>query len=621
MEEASAAATGESAGGGSCSRARRSQPPDQPPTGKIPTRGRTGRSFLCAAALGLLRPQMPALVHGGVTWQISAIVLLARFATTSSAAARPWSQLSGVQQISMRASAHAPTTQTLLGPTASGFAHVETSTLMTAQTSFRIASNSKFFTAVAIYQLQERGLINVSVPVTQYLDTADYIKFGVRGATSATRWCPKSVAYARNTTAACQVPTTEQLLSMTAGILDVNVCSSLIASNTITRMLDLVHHCQQIFAQYPYMMMYGGNSAFLFGSVFNAPLLFEPGSQYSYSNTNFVLAAYLIEKLSGLSLSQYFKANIFDVIGLTDTYFDVHGGTLQLDKALCSEYRQYINKTNGALLGVGQCGFDFAPGALAGAAGLRSTVSDFHIWWEAIFRPDWHTALVQPESLQALLRPRVATGNGMHFAQGILVSVRPPAKFPNRISYCGGAQCSFTCNTMVFLPNGGWVIASAWSNMQYINTTNADYEALQNVNDARTPADGLTDPSITWMNRASSSVFSPVALPWGLTFVSQRVVALLDCASQFARHGVPISSACGPYIPDTTKPAQLANVSSACTKTAGHVDLWNFALGVIAGLLVAVAFIWCWRKRNKEVNAYVADMGEEMLVNQDPIGL
>ena len=49
--------------------------------------------------------------------------------------------------------------------------------LSTAASQFRIASNSKFFTALAIYQLQDRGLLNVSVPVTKLLNATDYAKF------------------------------------------------------------------------------------------------------------------------------------------------------------------------------------------------------------------------------------------------------------------------------------------------------------------------------------------------------------------------------------------------------------------------------------------------------------
>ena len=39
---------------------------------------------------------------------------------------------------------------------------------------FRIGSNSKLFVTVALYQLQEQGLINISESVSSYLDAADF---------------------------------------------------------------------------------------------------------------------------------------------------------------------------------------------------------------------------------------------------------------------------------------------------------------------------------------------------------------------------------------------------------------------------------------------------------------
>jgi CubicO group peptidase (beta-lactamase class C family) len=47
---------------------------------------------------------------------------------------------------------------------------------------------------------------------------------------------------------------------------------------------------------------------------------FKTGSRFKYCNTNFVLLALLVEKLSGLSFPFYVKENIFDVAGMKDSY-------------------------------------------------------------------------------------------------------------------------------------------------------------------------------------------------------------------------------------------------------------------------------------------------------------
>ena len=70
---------------------------------------------------------------------------------------------------------------------AAGFADHRYQIPLTTANQFRIASNSKFFAAVALYQLQERGKLNVSRPVTDLFDATDYAKFG---RPNATTWCP-----------------------------------------------------------------------------------------------------------------------------------------------------------------------------------------------------------------------------------------------------------------------------------------------------------------------------------------------------------------------------------------------------------------------------------------------
>ncbi|MER7678501.1 serine hydrolase domain-containing protein [Streptomyces sp. NPDC096934] len=52
----------------------------------------------------------------------------------------------------------------------------------------------------------------------------------------------------------------------------------------------------------------------------------KPGAAYSYSNTNFVVAGLLIEKLTGNPVATEYRNRIFRPLGLTDTFY-VHPGT------------------------------------------------------------------------------------------------------------------------------------------------------------------------------------------------------------------------------------------------------------------------------------------------------
>lgn len=78
---------------------------------------------------------------------------------------------------------------------------------MRADNRFRIGSNTKLFTAVSIYQLQEAGKLNVSDNVAGYLDASDFEAFGFPNQSS---WCP----HLRDEDEICQNITFVQLMSM-----------------------------------------------------------------------------------------------------------------------------------------------------------------------------------------------------------------------------------------------------------------------------------------------------------------------------------------------------------------------------------------------------------------------
>src|SRR5688500_18125462 len=46
----------------------------------------------------------------------------------------------------------------------------------------------------------------------------------------------------------------------------------------------------------------------------------SPGKAFNYSNSNFVLLALIIEKITGLPYSTYLKQTLFDPLGMSDTY-------------------------------------------------------------------------------------------------------------------------------------------------------------------------------------------------------------------------------------------------------------------------------------------------------------
>ena len=140
-----------------------------------------------------------------------------------------------------------------------------------AKTRFHIASVSKLFTAAAILQLQEQGRLQVSDPISRFLPN-----------------------YPQGDRIAL-----DNLLTQTSGIPDIN---------------DLDDY--DTFARSPHTL---DQQIAKFAGL---PLQFQPGSKASYSNSNYILLATIIEKVSGQNYADYLAAHIFAPCDLHDTGHD-----------------------------------------------------------------------------------------------------------------------------------------------------------------------------------------------------------------------------------------------------------------------------------------------------------
>jgi D-alanyl-D-alanine carboxypeptidase len=108
------------------------------------------------------------------------------------------------------------------------------------------------------------------------------------------------------------------------------------------------------------------------------PYVAEPGAQYSYSNSGYLMLAGIIEKVSGKSFREFLKVRVFDRLGLTNTQ------VVQDDTILVP------NRAAGYVLRGGQLKqFLNAPASAAsnnsGGTSIVSTVGDLMRWHSALF--------------------------------------------------------------------------------------------------------------------------------------------------------------------------------------------------------------------------------------------
>src|SRR5215813_2874705 len=152
-----------------------------------------------------------------------------------------------------------------------GMANYELDVPNTPKTKFHIASITKAFTAASIMLLEERGLLHTGDVLTKYI--ADY---------------PNGDKI-----------TIHHLLTHTSGIPNINN-----------------------FPQYNDWSRFPQTTASLIEKFKTLPLNFQPGARYDYSNSNYNVLAFIIEKVSGKSFGDFLKENIFDPLDMKDTAHD-----------------------------------------------------------------------------------------------------------------------------------------------------------------------------------------------------------------------------------------------------------------------------------------------------------
>jgi CubicO group peptidase (beta-lactamase class C family) len=169
-----------------------------------------------------------------------------------------------------------------------GVADIASNTLVTEDTVFRIGSVTKPFTAIAVMQLWEQGLVDLDAPANDYLRAYTLI--------------PAKAAH--------RPATVRQLLTHSAGILDVRHVS------------DLRHAgLTPSDGRPPLLSVKIGEPLPTLAEYFRGGLrvVAEPGTTFAYSNHGFATLGQIIEDVSGMALERYFRERIFEPLGMADT--------------------------------------------------------------------------------------------------------------------------------------------------------------------------------------------------------------------------------------------------------------------------------------------------------------
>lgn len=169
-------------------------------------------------------------------------------------------------------------------------------------------------------------------------------------------------------------------------------------------------------------------------AISQAPLQFKPGTQYSYSNSNFFILGSIIEALTGQSYETNLEQSIIRPLSLQNTYYVLPPAGISATG--------YAN--NGAGL-VPAILWDRSAAFAAGA--LSSNVYDLVTWDEALTSG----RVVSAQSFQAMTTSNgFVDSGGDSYGFGLVLS-----KFNNRpLEWHTGQIGGFYAENVVFLDNG-----------------------------------------------------------------------------------------------------------------------------------------------------------------------
>ena len=241
-----------------------------------------------------------------------------------------------------------------------GKAHLDPDVAATPEMRYSIGSVSKQFTAAAILLLQEQGKLSLDDTVGKY----------VPGLTRGDE------------------VTIRQILSHTSGYQDYwpedYLMTPMMKPETAQQILD---------------------------TWAKKPLDFEPGTKWQYSNTNFVIAGLIVEKLSGQTLMEFLVEHIFRPLGMKSVW------NSDEKKLTSTDATPYVRAALGPLRPAPKegRGWMFAAGELA------MTAHDLALWDESLIAQ----TVLKPESYKEMFTEiKLKDGSGTHYGLGVEVTKR-----------------------------------------------------------------------------------------------------------------------------------------------------------------------------------------------------
>lgn len=273
-----------------------------------------------------------------------------------------------------------------------GYSDVSKKTKLSNDAIYRIASQTKAITSVAVMMLLEEGKLLLDEPISKYIPA--FAKPHVLD-----KFNPADSSY--TTVPAKGEITIRQLLTHTSGISYAQIGTK--EANAIYGKADITAGIG---------VEYGRMLAPDMLKLAKLPLMHQPGEKFTYGLNTDVLG-YLVEVISGQPLDKFFSERIFVPLGMKDTWFylpaDKHNRLVTLhtenDQRKVIAAGESINR-NGAWTS------DYPKNKgtyFSGGAGLSSTAYDYAVFMEMLRNGGMYNGkrLISPNSVDMMTQNQI----------------------------------------------------------------------------------------------------------------------------------------------------------------------------------------------------------------------
>ena len=238
---------------------------------------------------------------------------------------------------------------------------------ITIDSIFRIASMTKPITGVAMMQLYEQGKWKLTDPVSKFIPEFAGLKVKAADGSLVDQKTPMTIA---------------QVMSHTAGFgTNANYEPAQLGATDLQGMID---------------------------KLAKLPLYSQPGTDWSYGPC-VNLQGYIVQKLSGMDLADYFQAHIFTPLKMPDTQFWV-------DPAKTARVVRIHTYAEGKVVPAGEQRIATAkPRFLAGSGGLLSTAPDYFRFCQALLQGGQleGARVLKPETVKLMRKSVLQPGVGV----------------------------------------------------------------------------------------------------------------------------------------------------------------------------------------------------------------